>query len=74
LIYFDLFDKLLKLHKPNSGEKNEDLIRSISGNGNIPVVHQFYKLKNSQLKAKKMERILVTAFLVLFSVAFVLND
>ena len=55
MIYFDLFDMLLKLHKPNSGGKNEGLIRSISGNSNIPVVHQFYKLENLQLKAKKNE-------------------
>jgi len=28
-------------------KKNEGLIRSISGNSNIPVVYQFYKLENS---------------------------
>jgi len=52
LRYFFLQWTSPSLRKEN---KNEGLIRSISGNSNIPVVHQFYKLENSQLKAKKNE-------------------
>ena len=32
---------------PKKGEKNENLIRIISGNSNISVIYQFYKLENS---------------------------